>query len=366
MLSKKILQTIHRYVKLYYRINFIKPYWGSKELIYGFLYHDKKNADFITKNMVEKLKQKIKIKGIIIPTSSGRTALELALKVLKKNNPIKKMVITSTYGCRGIFDPIIKAGLIPIFADIDKNLNISPDFVTNLLKTNIDILAIIVPHIGGCEAEIKKIASIVKEKGIFIIEDACQALGGKDSEGYFIGTRYDMAIFSFGLGKNLMASAGGLLVSNILKSEVFAEAQKLGKEETKLVKKRFRNIVFDYFLKINQLAIFNIVTRNNQCLQSAYKYNAMHPLDAKLLSYQLDKLDAILQKRKENTQKIIHILYKTGYNFSFPNKKNHIYTKLSIIFDDLKNLNKLRNNLSKADIETETMYTPLHLIQVNF
>ncbi|MFX0136442.1 MAG: aminotransferase class V-fold PLP-dependent enzyme [Candidatus Hodarchaeota archaeon] len=355
---RKIFYRLYRLYRLYHKIKFIKPYWGLREFFCGYFYQDRQN-DNSKKILIDKFRQKLKVKGVIIPTSSGRVAIELALKVLKNNCSTKQKVIIPTYGCKGTFDPIIKVGLTPVFVDIDKNLNISKDSVSKVLNTNEDVLAIVVPHLGGCKAEVEEIASMAKEKGIVIIEDVCQSLGRKDSN-IFLGTRYDMSIFSFGMGKNLMATAGGILTSRILKEDIHTEAKKLRREDTKLVKRRFRNLLFKYF------SIFDRSTDRD--LLSSYKYNEMHPLDAKLISLQLDKLETIIQKRRENAKIIITALYKTNYRFSIQNHKNHIYTKLSIIFEDPKDCNKLERSLYKADIDPERMYTPLHLrkFAVNF
>ncbi len=342
---------IYQFARLYRRVNFIKPQWRLKEVSCGLLYRDRGNEDSL-KILIDRFSKKLNVEGVVIPTSSGRTALELALRVLRNKYPEKQKVIIPTYGCKGTFDPIINAGLIPIFADIDRNLNISKDSVAFLLKR--DVLAVVVPHLCGCKAEIEEIATIAKEEGIVVIEDVCQTLGREDSN-YFLGTRYDMSIFSFGMGKNLMATAGGILISNILKDEIYEKAKNLGKEDTSLVMRRFVNTLIRHFLKLSR--------GDDKCLLNAYEYNEMHPLDAKLISLQLDKLETILRKRRENAQRIIEALHRTDFEFSLQDKENHIYTKLSLIFENSEDCKDMKVVLHRASIETEPMYTPLHLRQ---
>ncbi|MDD2891294.1 MAG: DegT/DnrJ/EryC1/StrS family aminotransferase, partial [bacterium] len=180
-----------------------------------------------------------------------------------------------------------------------------------------------------------------------------QGMGGKVSTGFW-GTQYDMAIFSFGMGKNLMASAGGILVSNILEKEILEESKNLSNEDTKIVEKRFKNIVERYFSK-------KAVDLEGAGIMSSYKYNKMHPLDARLLSIQLDRLEVVLQRRRRNAEKIIKALKKTSLKFNLQNDTGHTYTKLSLIFENTEECSKLKSIFLMLGVEPEDMYTPLHL-----
>lgn len=343
------LVMIYRVAVPRHKVSFIRPYWGRSEFFCGLLYSDRRSGHSVD-TLIEIFREKFNIAGAIIPTSSGRTAFELALRVLKNRRPTKQKVIIPTYGCDGTFNPIINAGLVPVLADVDKNLNVSIDSVRRHLKE--DVLAILVPHLCGCKAEIEEIVSMAKQKRVVVIEDVCQSLGGTDS-GSSLGTRGDMSIFSFGMGKNLMATAGGILTSNIYMEDLLKEAQKLGKEDTQLVRRRFRRIILRYFLGLE--------FRIGKFKMSAWQYNALHPLVASLICLQLDRLEDVLKKRKENAQKIIEALHKTGLRFGLQDAMNHVYTKLSLIFEYPEDSCRLRNALHNASIETEGMYTPLHL-----
>lgn len=330
-------------------ISFIKPYWGTRELLYGCFYRDNGNNNS-REELVKRLKNKLNIKGTIILTSSGRTAFELALRVLKNKYPGKNKVIIPVYGCKGIFDPVVKTGLIPILADIEKDLNITARTVEDCLKD--DVLAILITHLGGCGAEVEKIAKLAKEKSIVAIEDICQSLGGKDLS-KFRGTQYDMAIFSFGMGKNLMATAGGMLVSNVLEKAIMEESKTLSNENDKIVRNRFDSVWLKCFLK-------KADDFDNCGIMNSYGYSKMHPLDAGLVSLQLSRLGDIIQRRKQNAARVIKELKKTGLKFHLQDSKNNVYTKLSVIFENVNECSRLKSSFHKLGIETEEMYTPLH------
>jgi dTDP-4-amino-4,6-dideoxygalactose transaminase len=346
----RVARVLFRLALPRYKVTFIQPYWGRTEFLCGLRPDSDVRSGHCVEVLTEKLRQKLNITGAVIPTSSGRTALELALRALKKRHSTRQEVILPTYGCRGTFDPVINAGLIPALADIDKNLNVSVDSVKGLLRE--DTLAILVPHLCGCKARIREIASVAHANGVFVIEDVCQALGGKD-DGVFLGTCGDMSVFSFGMGKNLMATAGGALVSHVFAEEVRQEAQMLGKEETSLVKRRFKWTVFKYF--------FRPVVNIDRYKSSAYTYSEMHPLDAQLVCAQLDRLEGILEGRRKNARKVIEALRTAGLKCVLQNEEDHIYTKLSVICECPEDYCKLRNALHRRRIETEGMYTPLHL-----
>lgn len=334
--------------KFFPKISFIKPYWGKKEFLCGSLYRDTGNNNSV-ETLVKRFKKKLNIKGTIIPTSSGRTALELALRVLKNKYPDKNKVIIPVYGCKGTFYPVIKTGLKPVLIDIGKDLNITVDTVRSYIKE--DVLAILVVHLGGCRTEIEEISQLAEEKGIIVIEDVCQGLGGKTGNTFW-GTQYDMTIFSAGMGKNLMATAGGFLVSNILEKEILEESKKLGNESTQTLKNRFNSIQSKCFSR--KSADFD-----NCSIMNSYNYNKMHPLDAKLLYIQLSKLDSIVRKRQQNAERVIRELNKTGLKFHLQDNKNNVYTKFSIIFDDTNECSRLKSSFHKVGIETEEMYIPL-------
>lgn len=343
-----VFSKILRWGKSLQRINFIKPYWGLKEFLCLFI-AIKEDA---IPNLRNKIKEIFNSDAVIIPTSSARTAILLALRVLKTKEQDRINVIIPTFACKALYDSVINAGLNPIFADIDDNLNISTYSLKKILENTDKILAVIVPHLCGVKADIENIAVMAKEKGIYIIEDMAQSFGIEDSNG-LLGVRYDIAVYSFGIGKNLMATAGGLLISNILKYEITKEAEKLGNEETKHVKKRLLGFIKKYFL--------NMKYSDDNDIKSAYEYNRMHPVDARLISLQLDKTKEIITKRINNAHKIIEEIKKTKLQFNLQKEEGHIYTKLAIIFFSENDYKLLLDKCMKVGVQIEELYKPLHL-----
>src|SRR5262249_18845752 len=75
--------------------------------------------------------------------------------------------------------------------------------------------AIMPVHLFGQCAEMDPIMKIVKGKGIYVIEDAAQAIGDRDDKGRQDETEGHLGCFSFFPSKNLGAFGdGGMVITN--------------------------------------------------------------------------------------------------------------------------------------------------------
>ena len=143
--------------------------------------------------------------------SSGKAALTLILNALKTLNQRQEALIPA-YTCFSVPSAIVKAGLKVSLCDIDSQ---TFDFDYKLLEKaiNKNTLCVIPNHLFGIPADMDKINSICKDKDIFVIEDAAQAMGGS-YKGSKLGTIGDVGFFSLGRGKNITCGSGGIIVTN--------------------------------------------------------------------------------------------------------------------------------------------------------
>src|SRR5439155_12031526 len=109
-----------------------------------------------------------------------------------------------------------------VFADIDDTLNIDPEKIPGLISKQ--TRAILVPHLFGRPARIDDISRFAQEQSLSVIDDAAQAFGAT-LYGKPVGTFGDVGIVSFGPGKTLVATGGGMLVTN--HRDVFLRAKAL-------------------------------------------------------------------------------------------------------------------------------------------
>jgi len=146
-----------------------------------------------------------------IAVANGTDALVLTLDALEIGPGDE--VITSPYTFFASAECISRVGAKPVFADIDpETLNINPEEIEK--KITEKTKAIIPVHIFGQAAEMDKITALAEKHDIYVVEDACQAIGA-EINGRKVGTIGKAGCFSFFPTKNLGAYGdGGLVVTN--------------------------------------------------------------------------------------------------------------------------------------------------------
>ena len=146
-----------------------------------------------------------------IGIANGTDALAISLKALGIKEGDE--VITTPFTFFATAEAISVVGAKPVFVDVKLNdFNIDPDKIEEAITDKTK--AIMPVHIFGTPAEMDKINKIAKKYNLYVIEDACQAIGAKyGSE--MVGSLGDLACFSFFPTKNLGTYGdGGLITTN--------------------------------------------------------------------------------------------------------------------------------------------------------
>ena len=147
--------------------------------------------------------------GAAVGVSSGSDALLIAL-MAEKIKPGDE-IITTPFTFFATVGAIVRAGAKPVFADIDPaTFNIDPAQIA--AKITPRTRGIIPVHLFGQAADMDPIVKLAKEHGLFIIEDACQAIGA-EYKGRRVGTFAQYGAFSFFPSKNLGCFGDGGAVS---------------------------------------------------------------------------------------------------------------------------------------------------------
>lgn len=148
----------------------------------------------------------------VFPVSSGKAALTIILKALQTLLPYKREVLVPAYTCFSVPSAVVKAGLRVAACDITPS---SFDFDYDLLEKELNryTLCVVSTHLFGFPADIDRVNSLCKPRGIFVVEDAAQAMGG-EVNGRRLGTIGDVGFFSLGRGKNITCGSGGIIVTN--------------------------------------------------------------------------------------------------------------------------------------------------------
>ncbi|MDP2851225.1 MAG: UDP-N-acetylbacillosamine transaminase [Sulfuricurvum sp.] len=149
--------------------------------------------------------------------TSGTAAIHLALRVLGIKEGDE--VMASTFTFIGSIAPILYERCTPFFIDSDTaSWNLDPNLLEEELSHRASTRkkqpkALILTHLYGQCADVKRIATICEHYGVHLIEDAAESLGAT-YEGKQSGTFGKMGIYSFNGNKIITTSGGGMLVSD--------------------------------------------------------------------------------------------------------------------------------------------------------
>ena len=169
-----------------------------------FRYLENSECDFFEKNYSKYLS----IQHTAL-ASSGTAALTAALVGLKIGPGDEVLIPAHTYMATAM--SVLSVGAIPIIVDIDETLTIDPKALEDACGPL--TRAAIVVHMWGTTCNMNAIMKIAKKKNLFVIEDACQGVGG-GYEKKMLGTIGHVGAFSFNYYKNMTSGEGGAVVSN--------------------------------------------------------------------------------------------------------------------------------------------------------
>lgn len=151
-------------------------------------------------------------------TNSGSSANLLAISALtspklgeRRLKPSDE-VITTACGFPTTLNPIIQNNLIPVFIDVELGTyNIQADRIVEAITDKTK--AIFVPHTLGNPVELDKILKVVKEYGLWFVEDNCDALGSKYM-GKYTGSFGHISTCSFYPAHHITMGEGGAVLTD--------------------------------------------------------------------------------------------------------------------------------------------------------
>ncbi len=142
--------------------------------------------------------------------SSGEAALRVALEALEIERGAE--VVLPAYTFVASATAILQAGLIPVFADIDRrSYGLDARSAESVITER--TAAIMPVHIGGVPASMGALQELAERKSLALIEDAAQAWGSR-YDGAGVGTIGNAGGFSFHASKNLACGEGGVVVTD--------------------------------------------------------------------------------------------------------------------------------------------------------
>ncbi len=141
--------------------------------------------------------------------SSGTAGLHLATRVA--GIEAGDEVITSPFSFVASSNSVLYERARPVFVDIDpETLNISPEAAAAAVTDR--TTGLLPVHIFGWPADMAGFERLAADRGLWIVEDTCEALGAVHEDGTQAGARGNLAVFAFYANKQLTTGEGGMVV----------------------------------------------------------------------------------------------------------------------------------------------------------
>jgi dTDP-4-amino-4,6-dideoxygalactose transaminase len=143
-----------------------------------------------------------------VGVANGTCALQMVWQVLGLGPGDE--VITAPNSFLASASSIAMTGAKPVFVDIGPDLNLDPERITAAITPR--TRGIVPVHLTGRPAQMPEITSIARQHGLFVLEDAAQAVGAR-RDGRPVGSWGNAAGFSLHPLKNLFVYGDGGVIT---------------------------------------------------------------------------------------------------------------------------------------------------------
>ncbi len=142
--------------------------------------------------------------------NSGSSANLLAVESVRI--PKGAEAITPAITFPTTLNPLLQKGIKPVFMDINsRTYNINAAELENAFSEKVKL--VMLPHTLGNPNEMDRIMEFAEEHDLYVIEDACDALGSR-YKGKYVSTFGDEGTFSFYPAHHITMGEGGAVVTN--------------------------------------------------------------------------------------------------------------------------------------------------------
>ncbi|MBI1912006.1 MAG: DegT/DnrJ/EryC1/StrS family aminotransferase [Deltaproteobacteria bacterium] len=271
-----------------------------------------------------------------ISCCNGTTALHVALLALGIGPGDEIIIPTLTYVATA--NAVKYTGAVPVFADSELDTwNIDPEKIEPLITEKTK--AIIAVPLYGHPCDMDPIITIAKKHGLFLIEDAAEALGTKYKNKY-CGSIANISTFSFYGNKTITTGEGGMVVTD---DDSMAAKLRLLKGQGMDPQRRYWFPVIGYNYRMTNI-------------------------EAAIGFGQLENINLFLEKRRLIAEWYFKCL-KGIRGVSLPIEKDyavHSYWMYSILIEEEFGISRdeLMEQLEKYGIETRPVFYPMHIMPV--
>jgi perosamine synthetase len=141
--------------------------------------------------------------------SSGTAGLHLAIRAAGVRRGDE--VVTTPFSFVASANCLLYEGAKPVFCDIDpRTLNVDPAAAEAAVGGR--TVGLLPVHVFGYPADMAALERLAAKRGLWIVEDACEALGAEHADGAPVGARGNLSVFGFYPNKQLTTGEGGAVV----------------------------------------------------------------------------------------------------------------------------------------------------------
>jgi dTDP-4-amino-4,6-dideoxygalactose transaminase len=142
-------------------------------------------------------------------TGRGAAAIYLICRAVRQTSGPGEVILPAV-SCTSPANAVLFAGMKPVFADVNMK-DFCIGFETTRKRITSETKAVIPIHLFGHCMDLTDFEEAAKGKGIYVVEDAAQAIGGKSPRGISAGSMGDFSVLSFGRSKIIEGEGGAVL-----------------------------------------------------------------------------------------------------------------------------------------------------------
>ncbi len=227
-LKRRILDDVRRYYTLVHqprpfvpqasRVHYAGRVFGDQELVNAV---DSALDFWLTlgpygQEFERKMRRWLGVRDVVLVNSGSVANLTAVLTLMSRQveRPLQPgdEVITPAATFPTTLAPLVHSGLVPVFVDAEVGTyNINPELLERAVSAK--TRALMIPHTLGNPCDMEVICKVAERHGLYLIEDACDALGSTFQDRR-VGTFGDLATLSFFPAHHITMGEGGAVVVN--------------------------------------------------------------------------------------------------------------------------------------------------------
>ncbi|MCB0405908.1 MAG: DegT/DnrJ/EryC1/StrS family aminotransferase [Bdellovibrionales bacterium] len=236
---------------------------------------------------------------------------------------------------------VLHCGAKPVFVDVEsKTGNMDLSCVPSALGPSTRVILPV--HLYGQMVDVARLAQLVRDKGIKILEDSAHCIEGT-RKGAHPGQLSDAACFSFYATKNITSGEGGAVASNDLDLL----------EQIKLLRL--------HGMSLSASDRYTSLYKHWDMTVLGYKAN-MSDIQAALLLHQLERIDRLRERKEEICQYYEREFKAAGIGFPQVESDSISARHLFTIWAPPGQRDALLGALQKAEIGVAVNFRPVHLM----